>query len=134
MVVKGELTPNKNNQQKEQEMKNINKKKQSSEYSPPFFGLMALLTCTFLATSATAGSGGRLVGLLETEVTVTNCQGVTLETLEAHTMYHQDGTLNNTDTKVDRSGLWNVENLGGGAIRPPFVFSFTRMAPIPERA
>ena len=32
----------------------------------PVLGLMALLTCTFLATSATAESGGRLVGLFDT--------------------------------------------------------------------
>jgi hypothetical protein len=83
-------------------------------------GLMALLIC---ATSAIAGNsspkdggGGRLVGLWETEVTVTNCQGVTLKTLEAYTTFHQDGTLNNTDTNGltgPGSGTW--KNLGGGS-------------------
>ena len=82
-------------------------------------GLMALLIC---ATSAIAGNsspqnhGGPLVGLWETEVTVTNCQGVTLKTLEAYTTYHQDGTLNNTDTNGltgPGSGTW--KNLGGGS-------------------
>ena len=115
MVVKGELTPIKNNQQKEQEMKNMNKKTILGAFTP-VFGLMALLTCTFLATSATAGSGGPLVGLWKTEVTVTNCQGVTLKTLEAYTTYHQDGTLSNTDTNGltgPGSGTW--QNLGGGS-------------------
>jgi len=83
-------------------------------------GLMALLIC---ATSAIAGNsspqdggGGRLVGLWETEVTVTNCQGVTLKTLEAYTTYHQDGTLSNTDTNGltgPGSGTW--QNLGEGS-------------------
>ena len=118
MVVKGELTPNKNNQQKEQEMKNTNKKTILGAFTP-VFGRMALLTCTFLATSATAGNYRmrRAAGRLwETEVTVTNCQGVTLKTLEAYTTYHQDGTLSNTDTNGltgPGSGTW--QNLGGGS-------------------
>ena len=83
-------------------------------------GLMALLIC---ATSAIAGNsspqdggGGRLVGVWDTDVTVTNCQGVTIKTLKAYTTYHQDGTLNNTDTNGltgPGSGTW--KNLGGGS-------------------
>jgi len=86
VVVKGELTPNKNNQEKEQEMKNTIKKTILGA-SPSVFGRMALLTCTFLATSAIAGSqepresGGRLVGFFESTVTVTNCNGFVLKTL-----------------------------------------------------
>ena len=123
-------------------MKTINKKTILGIFTS-VLGLMALLTCALPATSAIAGNsspqdggGGRLVGLWETEVTVTNCQGVTLKTLEAYTTYHQDGTLNNTDTNGltgPGSGTW--KNLGGGAIRPPFGLSAsTRMASIPERA
>ncbi len=103
-------------------MKNINKKTILGIFTS-VLGLMALLTCTLPATSAIAGKsspqdggGGRLVGLWETDVTVTNCQGVTLKTLEAYTTYHQDGTLNNTDTNGltgPGSGTW--KNLGGGS-------------------
>jgi hypothetical protein len=100
-------------------MKNMKKKSILGAF-PSVFGLMALLTC---ATSAIAGNsspqdggGGRLVGLWETDVTVTNCQGVTLKTLEAYTTFHQDGTLSNTDTNGltgPGSGTW--KNLGGGS-------------------
>src|SRR5207249_9008858 len=110
VVVKGELTPIKNKQKKEQEMKNMNKKRILKAF-PSVFGLMALLTCAFLATSANAGSGGRLVGVFDTHLTLTNCHGVTIRTLEALQMFNQGGTLASTDNQPPSSrgagfGTW----------------------------
>ena len=91
----------------------------------PVFGLMALLTCTFLATSATAESGGRLVGVFDTHLTLTNCQGVVVRTLEALQMFNQGGTLASTDNQPPSSrgpGFGTWENLGGGSYSAPFEF------------
>jgi hypothetical protein len=99
---------------------------------PSVFGLMTLLTCTFLATSAIAGSqspresGGRLVGFFESEVTITNCNGVVLKTLEAYEQFNQGGTLTSVDNQPLRSpgiGTWQYN--GGGSYSAPFEsFSF----------
>ena len=80
----------------------------------PVFGLIALLTCTFLATSATAESGGRLVGVFDTHLTLTNCHGVVIRTLEALQMFNQGGTLASTDNQPPSSrgaGFGTWENM-----------------------
>ena len=96
------------------------------------FGLMALLTCTFLATAANAGSqapqqgGNRLVGFFESEVTITNCDGVVLKTLEAYEQFNQGGTLTSVDNQPLRTpgiGTWQYN--GRGSYSAPFEsFSF----------
>ena len=98
--------------------------------APPFaFGLMALLTCTFLASSAIAGSqspresGGRLVGFFESTVTVTNCNGVVLKTLETYQQFNQGGTLTSVDNQPLRTpgiGTWQYN--GGGSYSAPTEF------------
>ncbi len=97
-------------------------------------GLMALLTCTFLATSASAGSqspqnhGVRLVGLFESQVTATNCAGVVIKTFEAYQMFHQGGTLTSTDNQPFGGagpgfGTWQYN--GGGSYSAPFqIYTF----------
>jgi len=98
------------------------------------FGLMALLTCTLLATSAIAGSqspqknANRLVGLFESQVTATNCQGVVIKTFEAYEMFHLGGTLTSTDNQLFGGsgpgfGTWRYN--GGGSYSAPFqIFTF----------
>ena len=92
-------------------------------------GLMALLSCTFLATSAIAGSqspqknGNRLVGFFESEITVTNCQGVVLKTVEAYEQFNQGGTLTSVDNQPLRTpgiGIWQYN--GGGSYSAPTEF------------
>lgn len=109
-------------------MKNMNKKRILGAF-PLVLGLMALLIGTFLATSAVAGSsspqnhGGRLVGVWDSEVTLTNCQGVTIKILEAYVTFHQGGTLSNSDTNsLNGPGTGTWKNLGGGSYSAPFRF------------
>ena len=123
-------------QENEQEMKTMNKKTILGIFTP-VFGLIALLTCTFLATSATAESGGRLVGVFDTHLTLTNCQGVVIRTLEANQMFNQGGTLASTDNQPPSSrgvGFGTWENMGKEkTTRRPFSFSSsTRTAPLLE--
>ena len=109
MAVKGKT--NKNNQQKEQEMKNMNQEKKS------VLGLMALLACTFLATSANAGdqshkiAGDRLVGFFDSQVTLTNCNGVVIRTFESYQLFNQGGTLTSTDNQPGSSPHSRHRNL-----------------------
>ena len=130
VVVKGELTPIKNNQKKEQKMKNMNKKSILGAF-PSVFGLMALLTCAVLATSANAGSpspqnpGGPLVGFFDSTVTLTNCNGVVIKSFEAYEMFHQGGTLTSTDNQPPSSrgpGFGTWQTLGGRSYSAPFEF------------
>ena len=95
----------------------------------PMLGRMALLTCTFLATSATAGSqspresGGRLDGFFESTVTVTNCNGFVLKTLETYQQFNQGGTLTSVDNQPLRTpgiGTWRYN--GGGSYSAPTEF------------
>jgi hypothetical protein len=93
---------------------------------PAVFGLMAVLVC---ATSAIAGNsspqngGGRLGGVWDSEVTLTNCQGVTIRTLEAYVTFHHGGTLSNFDTNsLNGPGTGTWQNLGGGSYSAPFRF------------
>jgi hypothetical protein len=133
VVVKGELTPIKNNQKKEQKMKNTNKKTILGAF-PSVFGLMALLICTFLATSATAGDqspqnrGRRLFGFFDSQVTLTNCQGVVIRTFESYQLFNQGGTLTSTDNQPSasaRPGIGTWQCLGGGSYSAPFqIFTF----------
>ena len=91
----------------------------------PVFGLIALLTCTLLATSATAESGGRLVGVFDTHLTLTNCHGVVIRTLEALQMFNQGGTLASTDNQPPSSrgaGFGTWQNMGGRSYSAPFQF------------
>ena len=95
-------------------------------------GLIALVTCTLLATSATAGNsspqngGNRLVGFFETEVTVTNCAGVILKTLEAYQQFNQGGTLTSVDNQPLRTpgiGTWQYNGAGSYSV-PTEFFTF----------
>lgn len=112
-------------------MKNMNKKTILGAF-PSVLGLMALLTCTFLATSATAGDssskcrGNRLVGFFESEITVTNCNGVVLKILEAYEQFNQGGTLTSVDNQPLRTpGIGTWQSNGGGSYSAPFQsFSF----------
>lgn len=126
--MKGELTPIKTTKRKNKKMKTMNKKSILGAF-PSVFGLMALFTCTFLATSANAGDqsahnrGGRLVGFFESEVTLTNCQGVVIKTFEAYELFNQGGTLNSTDNQsTNGPGFGTWQYLGKGSYTAPFEF------------
>ena len=85
--------------------------------------LASALVC--LATSATAESGGRLVGVFDTHLTLTNCHGVVIRTLEALQMFNQGGTLASTDNQPPSSrgpGFGTWENMGGRSYSAPFQF------------
>lgn len=92
--------------------------------------LLALLSCTLLATSAIAGSQSpqnhvRLVGLFDSQVTLTDCNGTVLKTFEAYEMFHQGGTLTSTDNQPPTSrgpGFGTWQSLGGGSFSAPFEF------------
>ncbi|MGB8472681.1 MAG: hypothetical protein WCE61_01200 [Candidatus Acidiferrum sp.] len=90
-------------------------------------GLMALLICTTPATSATAAdsSQGRapLIGLWDSQVTLTNCQGVVIKTFEAFEMFNQGGTLSSTDNQsANGPGVGTWQGLGRGSYSAPFQF------------
>ena len=98
------------------------------------FALASALVC--LATSATAESGGRLVGVFDTHLTLTNCHGVVIRTLEALQMFNQGGTLASTDNQPPSSrgpGFGTWENMGGRSYSAPFqFFASTPTAPLLE--
>jgi hypothetical protein len=114
-------------------MKTMNKKTILGA-SSSVLGLMALLACTFLITSATAGDsspegrGRRIVGFFDSQVTLTNCQGVVLRTFESYQLFNQGGTLTSTDNQVAasaRPGIGTWQCLGGGSYSAPFqIFTF----------
>ena len=115
-------------------MKNITKK--------TVLGLMALLTCTFLATSATAGDqsqnrGRRLVGFFDSQVTLTDCNGGVIRTFESYQLFNQGGTLTSTDNQPGSSphpGIGTWQCLGGEATRRHFRSSpSTPTAPGPDK-
>ena len=88
-------------------------------------GLMALLLCTTsaIAESSEDCGGGRLGGVWDSVVTLTNCHGVTLRTLEAYVTFHQGGTLSNFDTNsLNGPGTGTWRNIGGGNYSAPFRF------------
>jgi hypothetical protein len=114
-------------------MKNMNKKTILGILTS-VLGMMALLTCTFLATSANAGDqspqnrGRRLVGFFDSQVTLTNCNGVVIRTFESYQLFNQGGTLTSTDNQPGSSphpGIGTWQCLGGGSYSAPFqIFTF----------
>jgi hypothetical protein len=103
-----------------------NNKKSMLGAVPAVFGLMTLLLCTTLATSASAGGqvaqgGNRLVGFFESEVTITNCNGVVLKVIEAYEQFNQGGTLTSVDNQPLRTpGIGTWKHLGAGSYSAPF--------------
>jgi hypothetical protein len=119
--MKANQSPNKNNQQR----KNMIQKTVFRALASAV-GLMALLLCTTSAIAESSSGdcgGGRLGGVWDSVVTLTNCQGVTLRTLEAHVTFHQGGTLSNFDTNsLNGPGTGTWRNIGGGNYSAPFRF------------
>ena len=105
-------------------MKTIQKKTILGMFTPAF-GLIALLACTVLATSASAESGGRLVGVFDSQLTLTNCQGVVIRSVRATQMFNQGGTLASTDNQPPSSrgvGFGTWQNIGNRNYSAPFQF------------
>jgi hypothetical protein len=99
---------------------------QKTRALPSVFGLIALLICATSAVAAQSPSksaGGPLVGVWDSELTLTNCQGVVIKMLEAYVSFHQGGTLSNTDTNsLNGPGAGTWRNLGGRSYSAPFRF------------
>jgi hypothetical protein len=122
--MKADQSPNNNNQQKGKNMKNIIQKTVFRALAPAL-GLMALLLCTTSAIAELSQDdvGGRLGGVWDSVVTLTNCHGVTLRTLEAYVTFHQGGTLSNFDTNsLNGPGTGTWRYLGAGNYSAPFRF------------
>src|SRR5262245_51687876 len=88
-------------------------------------GLMALVFCTTSAIAELSddGGGGALGGVWDSVVTLTNCHGVTIRTLEAYVTFHRGGTLSNFDTNsLNGPGTGTWRNLGAGNYSAPFRF------------
>ena len=101
---------------------------------PSVLVLMALLTCASLATSVRAASSspenaaGRLIGVWDSQVTLTNCQGITVAMFEAFIEFQRGGTLTSVDNTPPTGhgpGLGTWQSLGGGSYSAPFqLFRF----------
>lgn len=91
------------------------------------FTLTALSALALSFTpAALAGSGAdALVGLWDSQVTLTDCNGHTLVSFEAHEMFHAGGTLTSTDnTPPGRQGpgFGTWKRAGRTTFTAPFQF------------
>ena len=87
--------------------------------------LSALVVLSFTPAARAAAGDDSLTGVWDSQVTLTDCNGNTLVSFEAHEMYHAGGTLTSTDNTppgLQGPGFGTWKHAGRKTYTAPFQF------------